>query len=120
MSDANNIALGASIILSSAKEELKEIEGLENKARKIFEMTFDDNYNWFVTEDDYRFRIGVAVLLSIVDEGETKDRIKHELKLLQCLSASMSGIPVDFGAVADEEIEPIGLLGLYREIKEQA
>jgi hypothetical protein len=56
------------------------------------------------------------VLTTTKDEAE-KARIMAELATLRVLGAAMSGVPVDFDAAfADGRPEPIGMVGIWREV----
>lgn len=88
---------------------------LEGRLRAAFAVTRN---HWMVTNEDERFRTGVGgVLVTATDAGE-KARIEAELASLRALSAAMSGVPVDFGAVLSDKPEPIGMLAIWREGRE--
>lgn len=99
--------------------KLKDFEDLDKKelARKSFELACDENYTWFITDQDALFKIGCGALLLVLSE-EDKCLLKHEIESLNALSAAMSGVPVDMGAVL-ESTKPedfIGVLGIFKEI----
>lgn len=71
---------------------------------------------WCVTDEDKQFRAAIGAVLCEADDEE-KIRIEEELDTLKVLNAAISGVPVNFDAVRISE-NPIGLVKLWREIKE--
>lgn len=90
---------------------------LEDRLRAAFEVT---RHHWLVTDEDTQFRAGIGGVLLTADDDE-KARIQAELQTLQTLGAAMSGVPVDFGGIgADDAPKPIGMLGIWREMRDAA
>lgn len=67
------------------------------------------------TTDDLMMRTALAAVLMAGDDSD-RDVIKRSLKPLQMLSAAMSGIPVDFGAMEMSD-DLIPLMKLWDESK---
>ena len=55
--------------------------------------------HWMVTNEQEQFRGALAAAMLASSEDE-KDRITRSLQPMKALSAMMSGVPVDFDAVA--------------------
>lgn len=92
-----------------------EDEPVEEVAKRAFRMTRDESYTWFTSNDDHRFRIGCGVLLMHYKDTPIFFVIQNTLSALKALSAAISGVPVDFGAVLGEETETLPLLPWYKE-----
>lgn len=108
--------MGVSICWAAFKEDRPgEDTPIEEVAKRVFRMTRDDSYTWFTTSDDMQFRIGCGVLLMHYKDTPTFTLLQNTLSALKALSAMMSGVPVDLGAVMDEEMETLSLLPWYKE-----
>ena len=115
MSD-QEVQMGTSICWAVFKEDLPgEDTPVEEVAKRAFRMARDDSYTWFTTSDDVQFRIGCGVLLMHYKDSEVRVQIENTLRALKALSAMMSGVPVDLGAVLNEETETLPLLPWYKE-----
>lgn len=93
---------------------------VEEVAKKAFRMARDSNYTWFTRNDDVRFRIGVGLLLMHYKGSPVYSQIQGTLTALKSLNAMMNGVPVDLGAVFDEDTETLPLLPWYKETAEAA
>jgi hypothetical protein len=114
--EQNALALGANIVLASAKEVVIDEDTLDEKAIKVFKLALNDSYTWFATTDNDRFMIGIVALTALVDE-ETKGRIKQEVDFLRAINVASTGIPIDFGAMLIGDMKPIGLQRLFEKAK---
>jgi hypothetical protein len=115
----HNLQVGAMLVQSRAKDVIgdREVE-LEERARICFEACLDEGVDWFSTTEDQRFRIGVAALHLLSNEEE-KARIETTLRGLRALSAAMSGVPVNFGALTDDPEKLVPLMPWFREVKDK-
>lgn len=111
----DNLLLIAASEAKFAVEELiaKNPEAtVEDRLRAAYATT---RHHWLVTDEDTRMRAGVGGVL-LTCSPEEKARIEAELRALRSFAAAASGIPVDFGALIDEEAPaPIGLMRIWRE-----
>jgi hypothetical protein len=116
--------IGCSAAARSLKDEFPEGEEHERDAvmKRAMELAFHKDICWMCVNDDEKFKIGVgALLMYYKDDEEFQARVDNEMRLLQAFSAALSGVPVNFGALAggDEEETPeaLGLLGIFKETK---
>lgn len=89
---------------------------LPGRLRASFAVTRN---HWMVTDDDARFRAGVGGVLATASEDE-KVRITAELARLRALNAAMTGVPVDFETAFGDEAEPIGMVGIWHDVRGSA
>ncbi len=117
MSDAG-IMISAQIIARDIRGARRGKAGPESVARIAFASCLKEASSWMLRNDDQKFRAGCGgMLLYYRDDDEVRERIEYELRMLQSLSAATSGVPVDFATVLREDLEPIGLLKIFREAK---
>lgn len=90
---------------------------LEDKLRAAMQATAS---HWLTTNEDEQFLAaceGVARCCKAAD----RERIVVSLRLLQSLSAAVSGVPVDFARLVakdeDERVEPAPLKRIWDEVK---
>ena len=110
------MALGANIVLTNARESVTEEDTLDEKAVLVFKLALNESCTWFVNTDNDRFMVGIVALTALVEDEETKERIKQEVQFLQALNMSATGIPIDLGSMLGG-MEPIGLQRLFEEAK---
>ena len=113
---SNVLILEASVI----KGHLKDFKGdLKEKLRFAMKEAHEGVVGIGILTPDEKFRAAVAATI-LASEGEEKERLEWESKCLQALSAVMSGLPVDMGAVMEAGTsrgwEPLGFLALWREV----
>ncbi len=90
----------------------------EDVARIAFTSCLKESTTWMLGTEDEKFRAGCGgLLLHYFKDDDVRERIEYELQTLKSLSAAISGVPVNFGAVLREDIEPIGLLNIFKEVK---
>jgi hypothetical protein len=112
---ANDVAV--TITATGLRHSIPTDVSLEDKLKFAMREVLKSNGAAFMcSNDDQQFRGAVGGVLLMCSDEERK-RINVELRALQSLSAAMSGIPVDFGAVEMVE-HPLGLLGMWRDTKE--
>lgn len=70
-------------------------------------------------QDQFKAAVGALLLRWSKDRPELAETVQAEMAALGALSAAGSGVPVDLASVMGrlEGLEPIGLLGLYREAR---
>jgi hypothetical protein len=115
MPNEANIRVGIMTIAAHAKESVTKEMDIEEKARVCFEMTFNNNYNWFTADKDDRFQMGIGALAT-VSTDEEMERIKQDVSFLKAVNAASSGVPVDMGAVMEGMSNPIGLQRIFMEV----
>jgi hypothetical protein len=100
-----NDTVGLSIIGTECKSACAGEPDLEKRIRKA--MAVVANSHWMFCDpgqEDLRFRGALAgVILSPETTEEEKECITRSLKPLRALNALMSGVPVDMGAVLEEQ-----------------
>jgi hypothetical protein len=117
MMDEKKLKLCAAILRSVVSGRDDVTEGMDVKvlARIAFEESRRSTGGWMLQDDEDRFRTGAAVVYLLASE-EDKERVSRELRLLGTLSAAISGIPVNFGALEGvDEDDIIGLTKIYRD-----
>ncbi len=114
------LSISCSAIVHDYLKPLPREAEEEKVLEAAFVGSFDDNCTWMVGDDDLRFRCGIgALLIFYKDDGEMTDRIKHELLLIQALSAAMRGVPVDFAAMPEDGPGFVGMRKYYMAAKEK-
>lgn len=94
---------------------------LEDVIKAAFDCVHDDDKAWMLADEDAKLLAGTgAVLIYYKDNDDMRERIEAELTVLRALSAATTGIPVDFGRLLNNELEPVGLLNAFRKAKERA
>jgi hypothetical protein len=92
---------------------------LEDRLRAAMRAT---HHHWLATKEDDQIMAACEGAAQAVGEGPDRERLIAELKVWQALSAAISGVPVDFGAmVPDDEAdrpEPVGIRKLWLEVTE--
>jgi len=109
------------IPITALKNELERIpdfaaKPIEERAKLAMKHVHSNNVCFMTPSDDQKFRSACGALILLSSEPE-QARINRELRMLQTLSAAMSGVPVDFSSMCDDEDAepPLGLMGIYRE-----
>lgn len=120
LEDENAVLLTAGIIHA----ELKKLPGetpIKDVVKAAFVASHTEDTAWMLSTDDGRFRAGVGgLLLRYKGDDEMTERITHELNLVRALGAATQGVPVNFEALSNEDIQPIGLMKVYREVAKEA
>lgn len=115
------LQLGIRIVATRARaEEIDELPNLEDRVRLCFRLALDDSSTWFVQEgdDSLHFRIGVGALLTVLEPHSPEwNRVETSLRLVNSLNATISGVPVDWGSLVDDDTEVVPLLPLYQAVK---
>jgi hypothetical protein len=120
------VMIGASAAERALEKDFPKGEkhDIKEMVKRAMELSLDETICFMCINDDEKFKIGVgALLLYFKDDYEFTARVNHEMRLLAGLSAAMSGVPVDFAALAgsddDEDTKPeaLGLLGVFKEVK---
>ncbi|MHC4424332.1 MAG: hypothetical protein ACYSWR_06665 [Planctomycetota bacterium] len=101
----NAIAISASII----KSKLEGKTDLEDILNSAMDAALTESCTWLIGDEDLKFNAAIAAIYLVVDE-DTQERVKKEITFLRSLNAASSGVPVNFGALLeDDEIKVIGL-----------
>lgn len=124
MTDQAVLAISCPGVQRDAEARFQDSDDIEARLRICYEESWKDSSCWMVTNDDVRMRVGIGALLMHIQDrgdehGEDWDRVQRSLTALKALSAAMSGVPVDFGALdaGDYPAPLIGLMPIYREVK---
>ena len=73
--------------------------------------------HWLIYIEDEQFRCAVGAALKDATPEEC-EKIEAEMVLLNAVSASFTGVPVDFQKVLEQQKpEPLQLMKLWKEIK---
>jgi hypothetical protein len=105
MTHVNLLAIAATEAKAAAASE----STLEAQLRAAMCVT---RTHWLVTDEDDRFKAAVAAVFELSDP-ETQERLGAELQALRGLAEGKAGAL--FGML-DAGQEPVGLLGLWREV----
>ena len=108
---SHEIMLGVQICNARWKQDPPNEGTVEEVAKQAFRLVRDET--WFTTHEDTIFRIGCGVLLMHYRGTPIRDQLENSIKVLQCLSAAASGIPVDWEALLEGDGLP--LLAWFRE-----
>src|SRR5258706_6801899 len=108
-----------SLVAAEARAAMPKDGDLKAKAEAAMRCAAD---HWMVLDKELQFKGALAALILEYPEGSPEgDRVRAEVramrKLAGIISASQSGIPIDFEAMAAEptpEFERIGLADLWR------
>jgi hypothetical protein len=103
------------------RSRVKNIQGvLSTKVEAVMFETRKEGSGLFCLTEDEKFQIAVVTLITIL-EGEEKERILHEFKMLKSLGAAIDGVPVDLASLSEESermrFEPVGLIKIWNETK---
>lgn len=106
------------IVIAEVQPQLDPDSDLETRLRAAMALA---KGHWMATNEDHQFRGAVgAVMLSYGEDAPEFARIEHEMRLLQQVStmvqAAQLGMSVGGLSVADDAPEPIGLMGLWRDV----
>jgi len=77
--------------------------------------------HWLVFNEEDQFKMAIGAVMAEATEEE-RERMKIDIKFLGALAAAASGVPVDFGRLAEELGEnavakAVGLRKLWDEVK---
>lgn len=105
------------IAINEIKSRLDKNAPLEDRLRKAMREALN---HWLITNENEQFNCAVAAVLLTASEKE-RARISVEMKFLKALNVSSENVPVNWELLMDEleGQEPIGLLPLWRSIKEE-
>lgn len=119
----NNFEVVAHIAVSLFRTQMEpdwDDTTLEEKAQRAFRFAAHGDYDWMAPQDeDGRFKIGIVILLQNLEKGsDDYDRIHAEFESLVAIDAAARGLPIDLEAALSrvEEIKPLGLIGIFREV----
>src|SRR4051794_9202399 len=107
-----NISASMSIAIAEAKIAPEQEPDLDSQLRAAMKATHD---HWLITNEEERFKAAVGAVIVISDQA-TRVRIAQEIRILGSVSAAITGVPVDFSALLDDNFEPIGLLRMWKEL----
>ena len=114
------VEVSAAFVISSLRRENVEALPPREIARLACEKSFDEGVCFMVTNDEDRYRIASAATLALL-EGEAREILEKEFKLLSMLAAATSGIPVDWSVALEDEPTPedkqIGMLKIFKEVQ---
>lgn len=97
--DEASLGIGVQLIQNDINPE----DSIEDRFKTAFRCARDGRI-FFAYDDDTLYRCGIgAVYVGATDEE--KQRIDSELRLLRGLASATSGVPVDWGAMMDQESE---------------
>lgn len=86
---------------------------IEDRFRTAMKATFR---HWMATDENDQFIAACEAVYATATEDE-QERIKVELRSLADANALLSGVPVDFDAIAERiPTNPIGLRKLWQEV----
>lgn len=111
---------GVAIAATTIAPNLDRDAPLEQRVRAAMRLALNDDAATFLCTDDQRFRGAVGAVLLCCSEEE-RQRVTNALDALKALSAAISGVPVDFGAVLAPQADdpPLPLLGIWHETKQE-
>lgn len=89
---------------------------LSDRLRAAFEAVRN---HWLAPSDEVKFQAAMEAVYLLASEEE-KARMEAEARRGRALNALLSGVPVDIEAVAeaDEGLEPVRAMRIYREVME--
>lgn len=107
------------IVIAEITSRLDPESDLETRLRAAMALAKD---HWMATNEDHQFRGAVgAVMLSYGPGTPEFTRIEHEMKVLQQMSMMMQaaqlGMSVGCFDIDEHSPEPIGLMGLWHDVK---
>lgn len=107
------------IITASIIEGLLRSDGIgpstpiAERAKRCFREAYSDSGFLIFREDD-KFRAGIGALI-LLSEGEERERIEQEIRMLRGLNAAIEGLPIDMAALVPDGFTAIGLMQLFRD-----
>jgi hypothetical protein len=109
--------MGNVLLIAAAEARLaaESETTLEGRVRAAMKATVN---HWMAVDEDSRFKAAVAAAIEL-SAGDERDLLEREMRALAALSASMTGIPVNFDEIEFPE-NPIGLLGMWAQVKGSA
>jgi hypothetical protein len=109
----SNIVAIAAVEARAAAEEAGL--ALEDRLRAAMRVT---HHHWLATDESDQIMAACEGTAQAVGDGPDRERLIAELRVIQALSAAMSGVPVDFDAMlADENRpEPVHIRKLWAEV----
>lgn len=112
-----------SLVMAECKRTIEACEGdIKAKLHAAMKAALD---HWMVTDKEMQFKGAVGAVMSHYgkDSPEWK-RIETELtkirQLNAFLAAASSGLRVDLPETQDDQHEPLGLVGMWRDIQKEA
>lgn len=108
-----SITISANVI----KQDLEGKTDLEDIITTAMDSALKERCTWMIGDEGGKFKAAVCAIYLVVDDDK-KEIIKREMDMLKSLSAAMSGVPVNFGALFDRDEgeidEMIGLMKHWR------
>ncbi len=107
----NNCVL---IGITEIKQSMDNAASIEDRFKSAIKQAKN---HWLVTNEDDQLKMAIGAVLVTATEDE-KERINKELDTIRTMNAAIGGVPIDLESL-DMNYEPIGILKLWGEIKEQ-